>query len=124
MTMKNILAVFSAALLSSFVPASGNGGVPDGSDGASGNGYREILRMQENGMHSRSRMLLRDIARKSGKSSPEGYAVLSEVSMGLPGYEARMDAFISEHPYSVLVPQMKYLHALNLFDSQDYKEAG
>ncbi len=124
MTMKNILAVFSAALLSSFVPASGNGGVPDGSDGASGNGYREILRMQESGMHSRSRLLLKDIARESGKSSPEGYAVLSEVSMGLPGYEARMDAFISEHPYSVLVPQMRYLHALNLFDSQDYKGAG
>lgn len=121
MRMKNILAALSAAVLSSFVPLSGEV-LHDGA--GSGSGFREILRLQENGMRSRSRLLFREMARKNGKSLPEGYAIIEEVLMETPGYEARMDAFIAGNPYSALVPDIKYLHALNLFDRQDYEGAG
>ena len=86
--------------------------------------YREILRMQERGMHSRSRIMLDNTSRQYRSSDPDGYALLSEVVMGTPSYQYKMEEFFIEHPYSMLIPQIRYHHALNLFDAQDYKSAG
>ena len=91
---------------------------------ASGNGYREILRLHENGMHNRSRLMFRQYDRKMESADPEGWAVLSEVIMKTRSYEKEMNRFISEHPYSPLITQIRYRHALNLFDRQDYAGAG
>ena len=86
--------------------------------------YREILRMQERGMYSRSRIMLNNTTRQYRSSDPEGYALLSEVIMRTPSYQYKMEEFFNDHPYSMLIPQIRYQHALNLFDAHDYKSAG
>lgn len=114
MNVKNIMAGLAAALLSvSAVYA--DSPVKE---------YREILRLQESGMHGRSRHLFGRKADRVVGGDAEGRAILSEVIMNVPGYEARVKEFMAENPYSVLVPQINYRHALNLFDKQDYKDAG
>ncbi len=114
MNVKNIMAGLAAALLSvSAVYA--DSPVKE---------YREILRLQESGMHGRSRHLFGRMADRIVGGDAEGCAILSEVIMNVPGYEARVKEFMAENPYSVLVPQINYRHALNLFDKQDYKAAG
>ena len=114
MNVKNIMAGLAAALLSvSAVYA--DSPVKE---------YREILRLQESGMHGRSRHLFGRKADRIVGGDAEGRAILSEVIMNVPGYEARVKEFMAENPYSVLVPQINYRHALNLFDKQDYKAAG
>ena len=82
----------------------------------SGNGYRDILRLQENGMHSRSRHLFHQYERKVKSAEPAGWAVLSSVMMRTPGYENEMELYMKEYPYSKLAVQIRYHHALNLFD--------
>ena len=114
MNMKYILAGLAAAVLSvSALHADGD--VRE---------YREILRLQESGMHGRSRHLFNDRAVRMRGGNVEGRAVLSEVIMNVPGYEARLNEFMKNDPHSVLVPQIIYRHALNLFDRQEYKQAG
>lgn len=124
MTMKKILAAFSAAILSSFAAYAVGDGGPDIDAVRHAGEFRQILGLHDNGMASRSRRLFRELDGKSWKSDPEGYAILNEASMEVPGYEARMARFIEEHPYSALVSQIRYIHALNLFDRQDYAGAG
>jgi TolA-binding protein len=114
MNTKNIMAGLAAALLS-VSALYADSPVRE---------YREILRLQESGMHGRSRHLFNRNAGRIVGGDDEGRAVLSEAIMNLPGYEARFKEFIAENPYSVLVPQITYRHALNLFDRQDYKAAG
>ena len=114
MNMKNIMAGLAAALLSASALYAD---VPVRE-------YREILRLQENGMHGRSRHLFNEKAAASRGCDASGRAVLSEVIMNVPGYEARVKEFMEENPHSVLIPQITYRHALNLFDRQDYKAAG
>ena len=114
MNMKNIMAGLAAALLSASALYAD---VPVRE-------YREILRLQENGMHGRSRYLFNEKAAASRGGDASGRAVLSEVIMNVPGYEARVKEFMEENPHSVLIPQITYRHALNLFDRQDYKAAG
>lgn len=86
--------------------------------------YRDILRLQESGMHSRARNILRKQGPAVRRGDAEGRAVLSETIMNVPGYEYGMNAYVAAHPYSVLVPQIRYRHALNLFEKQDYVAAG
>ena len=114
MNMKNIMAGLAAALLSASALYAD---VPVRE-------YREILRLQENGMHGRSRHLFNEKAAASRGCDASGRAVLSEVIMNVPGYEARVKEFMEENPHSVLIPQITYRHALNLFDRQEYKAAG
>ena len=114
MNMKNIMAGLAAALLSASALYAD---VPVRE-------YREILRLQENGMHGRSRHLFNEKAAASRGGDASGRAVLSEVIMNVPGYEARVKEFMEENPHSVLIPQITYRHALNLFDRQEYKAAG
>ena len=90
---------------------------------ASGNGYRDILRLQENGMHSRSRQLFHQYEKQVKSAEPAGWAVLNSVMMRTPGYENEMELYMKEYPYSKLAVQIRYHHALNLFDAQDYMGA-
>ena len=119
MKLKYILAGFAAAMLSvSALYADGN--IRE---------YREILRMQESGMHGRSRHVFADKAKAENLSAeqsadPAGHAVLSQVIMNVPGYEAKMKEYYETSPHSALMPQIIYRHALNLFDAKDYQSAG
>ena len=85
--------------------------------------FRQALKFQERGMHSRASVVLREVGREIKSDDPEGYALLSDVIMNMNAYASRMEDYISRNPYSVLTSQIKYRHALNLFEEQDYKGA-
>lgn len=123
MNMKFILSAFAAAFVSFSGICTADDGTASKLDTPRSREYREILRLQDNGMHSRSRLMFERLAEKTLKSDPEGYAVLSDIIMKVPAYEYRMEHFMASNPYSVLVPQMRYRHAINLFDAQEYAKA-
>lgn len=52
-----------------------------------------------------------------------GYAVLCDVKMQSNGYETKLEKYISEYPFSGMVPQLRFAHALNLFAADDYPSA-
>ena len=81
---------------------------------------RKALRLYEDGMLVRSRSLFDADARKSASADPQGWSVLCDVQMRTPGYVGRMEAFLKANPHSMLVPQIRYAHAANLFDRQEY----
>lgn len=85
--------------------------------------FREAMRLYDHGMYSSSRQAFDNLARKTGSVDPEGYAVLNSVKMNVPGYVREMESFFEKNPHSVLVPRIRYVHALNLFDSQQYNDA-
>ena len=84
---------------------------------------RKAVRLYEDGMLVRSRALFNDFSEKTKSSDPEGWSVLCDVLMRTVGYEGRMSAFVKENPHSVLIPQIRYAHAANLFDRKEYKAA-
>ena len=84
---------------------------------------KKALRMHEDGMIVRSRSLFEDIAEKTASADPLGWSVLCDIQMETPGYVGRMEDFIRKNPQSIAVPQLKYAHAANLFDRQDYVAA-
>ena len=53
----------------------------------------------------------------------QGFAVMCDVMMQTNGYESELDNYIEKYPYSGLVPQLRFAHALNLFDIPDYPSA-
>lgn len=91
--------------------------------GARAQEYREALRLYEKGMLGRSGAMFDEVASKTGKSDPAGYSVLCDVRSNVPGYENRIEAYVDRAPFSPLVTQMYFYHALNLFDEMKYAEA-
>ena len=84
---------------------------------------REALRMYDHGMYSSSRLCFDEMASEHYATDPEGYAVLSDVRQNVPGYVRTMNRFMAENPHSPLITQIRYAHALNVFDSHDYAAA-
>ena len=86
--------------------------------------YRHARRLYDKGMFSRSKMIFDQVADLSErKADPAGYALLCDVRAGVPGYVESMETFMARYPYSVLIPQVRFHHALNLFEAEDYKAA-
>lgn len=86
--------------------------------------YREAVRLYEKDIFGRSRVMFDKIEEGTErKADPAGYSVLCDVRANVPGYVGRMESFFLEYPYSVLVPQVRFYHALNLFARQDYEAA-
>ena len=119
MNKKTILAAFAAVLISS-ASFQAAGYEAHGHDGK---GIREALRLRDKGMETRSGALFNSFVSEYGKTDPEGYAVLNDVVMQVPGYVTVMNRFLKDEPQSAVVPQILYAHALNCFDMQDYVAA-
>ena len=81
---------------------------------------RKALKLYEDGMLVRSRSLFDAEMQNSASVDPQGWSVLCDVQMKTPGYVGRMEAFLKANPHSMLVPQIRYAHAANLFDRQEY----
>lgn len=109
MNRKSILSIFAVLVTSAA--------------GVSAQEYRHALELQDRDMHSRSSFIMREMGREVRSSDPEGYALLSDVIMNVKAYEPRMNDYLARNPHSVLVSQIRYHHALNLFEEQDYKSA-
>lgn len=114
MTYKRILIAFGALLLDMMTLLTAQ----------ESRQFREALRLYDYGMYSRSRLYFDEIDGKTMSSDPEGYAVLCDIRQRVPGYQRDMDRFIEDNPQSPLLAAIRYAHALNLFDNQDYKTAG
>ena len=93
-------------------------------DGFPSGEFREVMRLYERGMYSRSRTLFEKIDRRYSAADPEGYAVLSQVRSKTSGSGKVAEEFIARNTHSALVPQIKWHYAMNLFDEHNYKAAG
>ncbi len=123
MNKKTILAVFAAALLSSASLSAGTDGTSSGSLRPDGKDFKEALRLYGRGMTSRASSLLETIPEGVSAIAPEEYSILADVVMNIPGYHAGMEEFLRNNPESVLAFQIRYRHALNLFEAGDYQGA-
>lgn len=86
--------------------------------------YRDALGLYEKGMFSRSKMMFDKLESETErKADPAGYSLLCDVRANVPGYENRIESFLDKYPYSVLIPQVRFYHGLNLFAAADYKGA-
>lgn len=86
--------------------------------------YRDALRLYEKGMFARSGMMFDKIEEETEKKAdPAGYSLLCDIRANVPGYENRLETYLEKYPYSVLIPQVRFYHALNLFDKMEYKQA-
>lgn len=107
------LMTFAAMLLSAMI-ASGS---------VSSDELKKALRLYEDGMIVRSRTLFDAQAKKAASNDPAGWSVLCDVQMKTDGYEDRMYDFLQSSPHSIMVPQIRYAHAANLFDASSYEAA-
>ena len=120
----NIFTVLTALLLiAPQMAMDAREALAEGLDKPRSKELREALRLHDYGMYSRSRYDFDQLARKTGAADPEGYAILNDVLLNVPGYVRGMESFFEQNPHSVLVPKIRYAHALNLFDAQEYRKA-
>lgn len=85
--------------------------------------FRQAVDLYERGMYDRAATLFETVAASTGDHISYGYAVLCAAEMKTAGYESRLEKYISDFPYSGLIPPMRYRYGLNLFDANDYKAA-
>jgi tetratricopeptide (TPR) repeat protein len=123
MNMKYIITALSALIFSiSGLSATGDGTSAKLHDSRSKD-YRQALKLYLRGMHSRASVMFNGLSREIMSSDPEGYSILNDVMMNLDSYESRMNEYLRNNPHSVLASQLKYHHAVNLFEGQDYLSA-
>ena len=91
MNGKSIIAFFCALLVS----VSGFYAYADGTNSKMSNSYsrdlRQALELQSRGMHNRASVVLKNISDEVRTSDPEGYAILSDVTMNMKAYAAGMN---------------------------------
>lgn len=85
--------------------------------------FKKAQTLYGHNMFGEAKLLFEGIAEKSENPLAEGYALLCSISLMEEDYPDRMNRYISDFPYSGLVPQIRYRHALNLFDTEDYAGA-
>ena len=81
--------------------------------------YTRALDLYGHGMYAEAARLLENIP----GADAEGYAALCAIEMQSPGYEKRAEAFLDRWPESLLVPQVNFRWAQDLFDRGLYEEA-
>lgn len=86
-------------------------------------GYLRAVELYDRGMFERAESLFGDVFSSTGDIMAKGYVALCAVRLQENGSETLAANYVSEHPYSKLVPQIHFYNALNLFDNQDYKGA-
>ena len=116
--------ILASVALAFCMSASADNGVLCGERTSSDLGcLREAMLLHDREMYSRSAVLFERAGRLNDMAAPEGYSLLCDVKDNVPGNEERIQKFVSEFPYSALIPQIRFYHALNLFDAKDYKGA-
>ena len=119
---KFIISFFGFLILSASTSyASGDGHVSQ-LDSRIGN-HREILKLQQRGMHNRASVLFGMLGDEVLSSEPEAYSVLNDVLQNVYGYDVRMRDFLARNPHSALASQIRFYHAVNLFDAQNFADA-
>lgn len=124
MKMKSILVVFLSVAASASAVCLAQDVSSDRLSQPHSKELREVLRLQDHGMHNHASHRLNSVYEKYADSDPRGYAIMSDIISNRTDYKTSMDEYLQDNPHTVLAGQMLYRHALNLFDVQDYKSAG
>lgn len=122
MTIKNFAVTLAIGASLSFGSLA-HGTVVPGTSNVRPEGFRLAMELYGKGMYERAGSMFGDIARADGDMEAEGYQVLCAIKLRSPEHVALMERYIAEYPYSGLIPQIRYAHASNLFDSGDYASA-
>ena len=85
--------------------------------------FRQAALLFDRGMYDMARAGFEAIANATGDYMAEGYAVFCSVHLQSEGYETALAQYQKKHPYSGLIPQMRYQYGLNLFDRDEYQAA-
>ena len=85
--------------------------------------FQKAMELYRNGMFERAGTMFGQIARSEGDVLAKGYETLCSVRLQERGYQTMASEYIAEHPWSKVVPQIRFYDALNLFDKEDYKAA-
>ena len=120
MNKKTILAALAAAVMTSFPLQAASDGVP----GPASKEFKEALRLYDRGLANRSSIVFDRLARMNDDADAEGYAVLADIVSGTPGYVSMMETYLAKRPHTALAFRMRYQHAMNLFEAEEYLEAG
>lgn len=112
MKIKCVFAVAAALFAAPYIS--------DASVDSDPEGFRKALRLMERGFDSRAASVLSEIE----GSHAEGYQVLCDVLKRTNGYEAPMHRFLERNSHLPVSIQIRYAHAMNLFDDEKYNEAG
>lgn len=101
-------------------------------DGKRPKEFREAVRLYDDAMYSRAKVLFDELAETASYddegrvslSELHGYSVLCELEMSLPGSDNSFSNYLRNYPHSNLIPSMRFLYAMNLFEDKQYEKAG
>lgn len=113
---RGLIAALSIALaLSSELIANGQSTKTDA--------FRQAVEFYDRGMFERAESIFSEIAASGQDVMAKGYEALCAVRRQSVGNRNLADQYISEYPYSGLIPQIRFYNALNLFDEQNFSTA-
>lgn len=81
--------------------------------------FSEALDLYANGAYGRARTLFEDL----GDELSRGYATLCAIKANTPDYKELINRYLSSCPHSVLIPDIHFEYAQNLFDDGEYSMA-
>lgn len=85
--------------------------------------FRQAVEFYDRGMFERAESIFSEIAASGQDVMAKGYEALCAVRRQSVGNQNLADQYISEYPYSGLIPQIRFYNALNLFDEQNFSTA-
>ena len=85
--------------------------------------FRQAVEFYDRGMFERAESIFSEIAASGQDVMAKGYEALCAVRRQSVGNRNLADQYISEYPYSGLIPQIRFYNALNLFDDQNFSTA-
>ena len=85
--------------------------------------FRQAVEFYDRGMFERAESIFSEIAASGQDVMAKGYEALCAVRRQSVGNRNLADQYISEYPYSGLIPQIRFYTALNLFDEQNFSTA-
>lgn len=113
---RGLIAALSIALaLSSEAVSNGQEAGPDA--------FRKAVEFYDRGMFERAESIFSEISASGNDVMAKGYEALCAVRRQAVGNRIQAERYISEYPYSSLIPQVRFYNALNLFDEQDFSAA-
>ncbi|MBO6221916.1 MAG: hypothetical protein J6N46_08260, partial [Bacteroidales bacterium] len=85
--------------------------------------FRRAVDLYDHGMFERAGTIFSGIAAESDDVMAKGYETLCAIRLQEKGYETKVSDYLSNYPYSKLIPQVRFYNALNSFDKEDFKAA-
>lgn len=79
--------------------------------------------LYDNGMYQKARENFEALDVASPDVLTKGYSVLCAIHLKSENYRSEMASYLETYPFSVLLPEVRYAYALNLFEEGDYDKA-